>query len=133
MPVDAAAVDRWFDDYMDTYAACMRGDRELSALLGCYGVPMILTSDEGVILLMTDDEAAALMQSQADALRAQGYHHTVVLHSDVTVVNSASALYRASLSRRDADGAEVGCPTITYLVTEDAAGLRIAVLAAHGQ
>ena len=132
MPVDAGVVSRWFDDYLETYAACMRGDRDVSALLGCYGVPMILTSDEGVIVLMTDDEAAALMQSQADALRALSYHHTVVLHSEVSVLNSTSALYRASLSRRDTDGAEVGCPTITYLVTDDAGGLRIAVLAAHG-
>lgn len=132
MPVDAAAVSRWFDDYLDTFAASTRGDRDMTALLNHYGVPMIVTSDEGVVVLMTDDEAVALMQSQADALRALGYDHTEVLHSEVSVFNSASAMYRATLSRRTADGAEINCPTISYLVTEQPAGLRIAVLAAHG-
>jgi hypothetical protein len=133
MPVDADAVSRWFDDYFDTFAACARGDREMSALLACYSVPLIVTSDDGVIALMTDDEAAAVMQSQVDGLRAMGYHHTAVLHSEVTVLNSTSALYRSTLSRRNSDDAEIGCPAITYLATEDVAGLRIALLAAQGQ
>jgi hypothetical protein len=133
MPLHADAVSRWFDDYLDTFAACARGDREMSALLGYYSVPLIVTSDDGVIALMTDDEAAAVLQSQIDGLRAMGYHHTVVLHTEVTVLNSTSALYRGTLSRRNADDAEIGCPAITYLVTDDVAGLRIALLAAQGQ
>jgi hypothetical protein len=133
MSVDAATVSSWFDEYFDTFAACARGDRDMSVLLSQYGVPLIVTSGDGVIVLMTDDEAVAVMQSLVDGLRAQGYHHTDVLHPEVTVFNSTSALYRATLSRRDHNGAEVGCPTITYLVTEDPAGLRIAVLATHGE
>lgn len=132
MSVDAGSVSRWFDEYLDTYGACVRGDRDLTALLGYYGVPMIITSDDGVIALMTDDEAAAVMQSQVDALRALGYHHTEVLHSEVSVLNSMSALCRATLSRRTVDETEIGAPTITYLVTEDPGRLRIALLAAHG-
>jgi hypothetical protein len=133
MPLDADAVGRWFDEYFDTYAACARGEREMSTLLSLYGVPMVLTTDEGVVTLMTDDEAAAVMQSQIDGLRAQGYHHTDVLHSEVTVLNSTSALLRASLSRRNADAGEFDSPTVTYLVTDDVAGLRIVLLAVHGQ
>ena len=83
MPVDADAVRRWFDEYFDVFAACARGDREISALLKSYGVPLIVTSDEGVITLMTDDEAAAVIQSQIDGLRAMGYHHgRAALRSD---------------------------------------------------
>ena len=133
MSLDADAVGRWFNDYFDTFAACARGERDMTELLGCYGVPMVLTTDEGVVVLMTDDEAAAMMQSQVDGLRANNYHHTDVRHSEVTVLNSTSALYRASLSRRNVDGGEFDRPTITYLVTEDVAGLRIVVLAVHGQ
>jgi hypothetical protein len=133
MSLDAGAVSRWFDEYFDTFSTCNRGDRDMAALLSLYGVPLIVTTDDGVIALMTDDEAAAVLQSQADGLRALGYPHTEVLHSEVTVMNSTSALYRASLSRRDHNGREIGCPTITYLVTDDLAGLRIAVLAAQGQ
>ena len=133
MPVDTDAVNLWFDEYFDTFAACARGDRDMSALLGHYGVPLILTSDDGVTTLMTDDEAAAVMQSLADGLRANGYHHTDVLHSEVSVLNAVSALYRATLSRRNVDGGEIGCPTITYLVTDDIAGLRIVLLATQEQ
>lgn len=133
MSVDADVVGRWFDEYFDAFAACTRGDREMGALLAFYGVPLILTTDDGVTTLMTDDEAAAVMQSQIDGLRAMGYHHTVVLHSEVIVLNSTSALYRGTLSRRNADDSEIGCPAITCLVTDDVAGLRIALLAAQGQ
>jgi hypothetical protein len=37
------------------------------------------------------------------------------------------------MSRRNADGGEIGALTITYLVTDDVAGLRIVVLASQGQ
>jgi len=101
----------------------------MSGLLSHYGVPLILTSDDGVTTLMTDDEAAAVMQSLVDGLRANGYHHTDVLHSEVSLLNAVSALYRGTLSRRNGDGEEFDCPTVTFLVTDDVAGLRIAVLA----
>jgi hypothetical protein len=133
MSLDAATVNRWIDEYIDTFAACTRGDRDMSVLLSRYGVPLILTTDDGVVTLMTDDEAAAVMQSLVDGLRANGYHHTDVLHSEVSALNSVSALYRGTLSRRNRDGGEIDCPTITYLVTDDVAGLRIVLLATHGQ
>jgi len=132
MSLDAATVSRWIDEYIDTFAACTRGDRDMSVLLSHYGVPLILTSDDGVITVMTDDEAAAVMQSLVDGLRANGYDHTDVMHSEVSVLNAVSALYRGTLSRRSRDGGEIDCPTITYLVTDDVAGLRIVLLATHG-
>jgi hypothetical protein len=133
MPLDADTVNRWFNEYFDTFAACARGDRDMSALLSHYGLPLVVTSDDGVTTFMTDDEAAAMMQSLADGLRGQGYHHTDVLHSEVTVLNATSALYRAPMSWRNADGGEIGCPTITYLVIDDVAGLRIVLLATREQ
>ncbi len=105
----------------------------MASLLGHFGVPMIVTTDEGVVTLMTDDEAAAVMQSQVDGLRALGYDHTQVLNSEVTVLNGSSALYRATMSRRTAGGGEIDCPTITYLITDDVAGPRIVLLAARNR
>jgi len=105
----------------------------MSELLSNYGLPLIFTSDAGVTTLMTDDEAAAVIQSLVDGLRANGYHHTDVLHPEVTVLNSVSALYRATLSRRRADGEEFDCPTVTFLVTDDVAGLRVVLLAVKAQ
>jgi hypothetical protein len=133
MAVSTDAVTRWFDEYLDTFAACVRGEQDMARLLDHYGVPLIVTSDDGVTTLMTDDEASAVLQGMVDGLRALGYHHTEVLNSQVTLLNSTSAVYRGTMSRRDRSDAEIGCPTIGYLVTEDAAGLRIAVLATHDQ
>ena len=133
MPLDAAAVSSWIGGYLGHFAACARGEGDMASLLAHFGVPMIVTSDEGVVTLMTADEAAAVMQSQVDGLRALGFDHTDVLHSEVTVLNAASALYRGMMSRRNVDGGEIGCPTITYLVTDDVAGLRIVLLATQEQ
>jgi hypothetical protein len=132
MPLDADAVGRWISEYLSTFAACARGDGDIASLLGNYGLPMIVTSDEGVVTLMTDDEAAAVIQSKVDGLRALRYDHSQVLHSEVTVLNVTSALFRATLSRRNVDGGEIDCPTVTYLVTDDVAGPRIVLLAAQG-
>jgi hypothetical protein len=133
MPVDTGAVNRWFKEYFATFEGCARGERDMSELLSHYGVPMVITSDDGVTTLMTDDEAAAVMQSMVDGLRANGYHHTDVLQAEVSVLNSVSALYRGTLSRRKADGEEFDCPTVTFLVTDDVAGLRIVLLAIQRQ
>jgi hypothetical protein len=75
---------------------------------------------------------AAVMQGQLDGLRAAGYHHSDVLHAETTVLNSTSALYRGTFSRRDRNGGEIGCPTVTYLVADLPAGLQISVLAVRG-
>src|SRR5258708_21584822 len=99
MPVDTDVVNRWFNEYFDTFEACARGDRDMSYLLSHFGVPLIFTSDDGVTTLMTDDEAAAMMQGMVVRLRANVYHHTVVLQSEVSVLNPGSALDRGALSR----------------------------------
>jgi uncharacterized NTF2-like protein DUF6841 len=122
----------WFDRYLDTFAACARGDRETAALLSFYGVPMVITSDEGVIALTTDEEVAAVMQGQLDGLRAAGYHHSEALHAEVAELNSTSALYRGTFSRRHRDGGEIACVTVTYVLTNAPAGRGISILAAHG-
>jgi hypothetical protein len=51
--------------------------------------------------------------------------------ADVLAEHSVSALYRGTLSRRKADGEEFDCPTVTFLVTDDVAGLRIVLIAVH--
>jgi len=130
MPLDADAVDRWIAEYLGTFAACARGEVEIAPLLPYYGVPMIFTSADGVTTVMTDDEAAAVIQSLIDGLRTHGYHHTEVLHPEVTLLNSSSAVYRAVMSRRNSENDEIDCPTVSYLVIDDVAGPRIVLLAA---
>lgn len=131
MSIDSDGLRQWFEQYLDTFAACARGEREIAELLRFYGVPMLVTSEDGAITVTTDDEAAAVMQGQMDGLRSARYHHSDVLTADVTVLNSSSALYTATLSRRDVDDDEIDRGTMTYVVTEISARLEIAVLAIH--
>jgi hypothetical protein len=130
--MDDNAVSRFLDEYLEAFAACVRGERELATLLTFYSVPLIITSDEGVISLTTASDVATVIQGQVDGLRALRYRSTRVLQSEVIDLNAVSALYRASLTRYDDKNDEIDCPTITYLVTDGDEGSRIAMLAAHG-
>lgn len=132
MAVDSGTVGRWFDEYLEVFAAAVRGERPIAALLDCYAVPLTLTTDEGAISLSTDDQLAAVIQGQVDGLRAQNYHHTTLSHAEVTVLNASSALYRGAFVRYDIDGAELGRVAVTYLLVEGPDAAQIAVLASHG-
>ena len=130
--MDSRDVSRWFGEYLDAFAACGRGERDNASLLAYYGVPLLLTTDDGCVALTSDDQVVAAVGQQVEGMRAAGYDQTAVLDSEVTVLNAASALYRGTFSRRRHDGAEIGRLTATYLVSDWPVGRRIAVLAVHG-
>lgn len=130
--MDAKTVSGFLNEYLEAFAACVIGEQEIATLLGFYGVPLIITSDDGVIALTTDNEVTTVIQGQVDGLRALRYRGTRVLQSEVIGLNATSALYRASLSRYDDMGDEIDSPTITYVVTATDDELRISMLAAHG-
>lgn len=129
--MDSGEVTRWFGEYLDVFAACGRGERDTAALLGYYGVPLLITAGAGYFALTSDEQVVATLQQQVDGMRAAAYDRTEILAAEVTVLNAASALYRATFSRQRSDGSEVGRVSGTYLVTEGAAGRRISVLAVH--
>lgn len=37
----------WFGEYLEVLAACCRGERDTDALLGYFGVPLLLTTGGG--------------------------------------------------------------------------------------
>jgi hypothetical protein len=127
--VDSSDVSRWFGEYLDAFAACGRGEKDPALLLAYYGVPLLVTTDSGFFALTSDDQVVAAVQQQVDGMRAAGYARTKILGSKVTVLNSTSAIYRGTFSRRRSDGGELGRLTATYLVTDGTAGRRISVLA----
>ncbi len=131
MAVDSSEVSRWFGEYLDAFASCGRGESETSTLLAYYGVPLLLTTDEGVFALSSGAEVVAAVQRQVDGMRAAGYSRSETLSSEVTALNARSALYRGTFSRRRSDGAEISRLTATYLVTVGAEGRRISALAVH--
>jgi hypothetical protein len=129
--VDNSDVGRWFGEYLGAFAACGRGERDTAALLAYYGVPLLVTTDDGFFALTTDDQVVAVVRQQVDGMRAAAYDRTQILDSEVTVLNSASALYRGTFSRQRSDGSEINRLTMTYLVTDGPAGRRISAFAVH--
>jgi hypothetical protein len=129
--VDNSDVSRWFGEYLDAFAACGRGESDTASLLAYYGVPLLLTTDGGLLALTSDDRVVAAAQQQVDGMRAAGYDRSEVLDSEVTVLNSTSALYRGAFSRQRSDGGEISRLTMTYLVTDGPVGRRISAMAVH--
>jgi hypothetical protein len=129
--VDGSEVRGWFDDYLEAFASCGRGESETASLLAYYGVPLLLTTDGGVFALTSGEEVVAAVQRQVDGMRAAGYARSEILSSEVTILNSTSALYRGTFSRQRSDGGEINRLAATYLVTVGATGRRISMLAVH--
>jgi hypothetical protein len=131
--VDNSDVSRWFGEYLDAFAACGRGEHDTASLLAYYGVPLLLTTDDGCFALTSDDQVAAAAQQQVDGMRAADYDHGEVLHFEVevTILNATSALYRGTFSRQRGNGGEISRLTATYLVADGPVGRRIAALAVH--
>jgi hypothetical protein len=129
--VDSGEVSRWFGEYLDAFASCGRGESETASLLTYYGVPLLLTTDDGVFALTSGEQVVAAVQRQVDGMRAAGYARSEILSSEITVLNATSALYRGTFSRHRSDGGEIGRLTATYLVTVGPVGRRISVLAVH--
>ena len=129
--VDAAEVDRWFRDYLDVFAACGRGESEAASLLAYYGVPLLLSTDDGFVALTTDDAVVSMTERQVDAMRAADYDHSDVLDFEISPLNSVSALFRGKFSRRRQDESEIARLTATYLVTGARESRRISALVVH--
>jgi hypothetical protein len=129
--VDGDDIGRWFAEYVEVFAACGRGESDTRSLLGYYGVPLLISTDDVFIALTSEDEVVAAMQQQIDGMRATAYDHSEVLGSKLTVLNATSALYRHEFSWQRADGDEISRFTASYLVTDRSASRRISALVLH--
>ena len=82
--MDRADVDRWFGEYLRAFAACGRGESETGSLLAYYGVPLLLSAENGFVALTTGEEVVAMAQRQVDGMRAADYDHSDVLDSQIS-------------------------------------------------
>lgn len=108
--MDSGDVSTWFDEYLDAFAACGRGERDPSSMLAYYGLPILFTTDRGMFALTSGDQVAAAVTPQVEEMRAAGYDRSEILERDVT---------------------EISQLTVTYLVTDGPVGRRVSVLALH--
>ena len=127
--MDSSDVTRWFGEYLDVFAECCRGERDTGALLGYFGVPLLLTTDGGYFALASEEQVVAGLQPQIGQMRAAGYARSEILGAEITVLNATSALYQGKISRRRGDGSEISLLVATYLVTDGPAGRRFSALA----
>ena len=63
--MDSDGVSQWFGEYLDAFAACGRGERDTDSLLAYYGVPLLVTTDEGFFALTSDAQVVAVMRSRS--------------------------------------------------------------------
>jgi hypothetical protein len=130
--VDAGHLSAWFEGYLEAYAACGRGESgDLRALLQYYGVPLLLTTDRAALALTTEDDVLDAVGRQVEGLRASAYDRSELLSLDVLEINATTTLHTADVSRRRADGTEIGRVRVTYLITAGPKGRRISALAVH--
>jgi hypothetical protein len=132
--VDVADIREWFDEYLDAFAACGRGESDdLRTLLRYYGVPLLLTTDEVAVALTSEDQVLNAVRRQIEGMRAAGYSRSEALSSELVAINATSALHTAEFSRQRADGSEIGRLRATYLITVGTNGRRISALAVHAR
>jgi hypothetical protein len=130
--MDEVGIRRWFQEYLNAFAARGRGESDdLDALLEYYGVPLLVATDDAAQALTTADEVIGLARRHVEGMRAANYDHTDTIDSAVTALNATSVLYRADFARRRADESEIVRLCVTYLITKGPVGLRISALAVH--
>lgn len=125
------SLSQWFDEYLDSFAACGRGETETKSLVEFYGVPLMLSTDAGYSGLITQTQVVTAIQQQIDGLRAAAYDRSEIIENKVIALNPTFAVYEGTFSRRRSDGSEIGRPTITYIITEGSLGRRISAIAVH--
>lgn len=128
--LDVTEIRSWYDGYLRAFTACGRGDSDdVRTLLEYYGVPLLLTTDEGALALTTEDEVLDAARKQVEALRAADYDRSEPLDAETTAVNAATAIHTAAFVRRRADGTEIGRLRATYLIADVRDGRRMFALA----
>jgi hypothetical protein len=129
--MDETEVAAWFDGYLAAFAALGRGEVQPDDVLAYYGVPFLVTTDDVIMAFATANEVAAWLQNQADAMVAARYDHTRTLASELAILNVSTALQRAEFSRQRADDSEINQMVVTYVITRESEGFRIAALILH--
>jgi hypothetical protein len=124
-------VDPWFGQYLDTFAACGRGEGDAGSMLEYYGVPLLVSSDAGFLVFTSAEEVLDFAQRQIESMRAVDYAHSEVVDFETSTLNSVARLCQGTFVRRSRDGRDIGRLTATYLVNKTGNGHRISALALH--
>ncbi len=85
--MESSDVSKWFDEYLAAFAACGRGERDPASMLAYYGVPILFTSDRGMLALTSDDQVVGAVRPQVEEMRAAGYERSEILERENLVTD----------------------------------------------
>lgn len=130
--MDTAEAGRWFAAYLVDFVALGRGDiADRRRLLDHYGVPLLVSTDEGTMFLADEQQVLAVLGRQLDGMHAEGYDRTEELDAQTTVLNATCAIHHGRFARLRADGSEIARVELSYVITNGPAGPRISALIVH--
>ena len=120
----------FFDEYIETFYRCEAGAEDLRAMLSFYFVPFSFSSTQGFTFLADEAAVLAFVGQMVERLRAAGFATAETIHREFVELNSVSSHCIYSFLRRRLDGSELERMTVTYLLAETNAGVRIITFAA---
>jgi hypothetical protein len=130
--MDTAEAERWFADYLAHFVKLGRGDvTDVRRILDHYGVPMLVSTDEGTVFLADEEQVLGMFGRQLDGMRAEGYDRTEELISSTNVLNATCVVHQGRFARLRADGSEIARVELSYVITDGPAGPRISALLVH--
>jgi hypothetical protein len=130
--MDRPEAERWFADYLTDFMALARGDvTDPRRILDHYGVPMLISTDDGPMFLADEEHVLGMAGRQIDGMRAKGYDRTEQLESATNVLNATCAVHQGRFAWLRADGSEIARVEVSYVITDGPAGRRISALLVH--
>ncbi|WP_372571664.1 DUF6841 family protein [Ruegeria jejuensis] len=114
-----------FSDYVPTWAAIGRSERDAKDILNYWSVPMFAASMHGIGWLMDEEAVIGLLATTHAPLKTSGYDNTKPLDRAITVYNDHSASADAIWSRRRADETEIERVATHFDIRLTEAGWRI--------
>src|SRR3954452_5463330 len=114
--MDEQGLERWFDEYLEAFQVCGRGEKGVDSVLPYFSIPLVITTDEACNTMTNEGQVATFARQQIDGMLAESYDRTEVVTSRSNVLNGTSGLFMATLLRRRRDGTEINRLAVTYLV-----------------
>jgi hypothetical protein len=120
----------FFDEYIETFYRCEAGLEDFRAMLSFYFVPFSFSSAQGFTFLPDEAAVLAFVGQMVERLRAAGFATAETLHREFVTLNRVSSHCIYYFLRKRGDGSELERMTVTYLLAETNAGVRIITFAA---
>lgn len=119
-------LSEWFRDYLRTFTALARGQREdFEVLTYYYGVPLVLTTDRAVRVMIDEADVVNKLRGRIYDMRAANYGSAQATHLHTRRINANSVLLESDWTNYTMDGEVLYTFQATYGLTRFDYGWRI--------